>query len=78
MCDESDTTDMTISDHEILKKKFAGKSILLDAQRPELVRLADLRGKVITVNCNGRALVQFEGPDEAWYEIEPEYLKIES
>ena len=39
--------------------------------------MADLRGRVIAVNCNGRALVQFEGPDPGWYEIEPEYLKIE-
>ena len=39
--------------------------------------MAESRGKVIAVNCNGGALVQFAGPDPAWYEIEPEYLLIE-
>ncbi|MCC6126233.1 MAG: hypothetical protein IT426_14845 [Pirellulales bacterium] len=68
---------MTTSELDILKQSFAGKTVTVDAQRPELVRMAELRGKVITVNCNGGALVQFEGPDSAWYEIEPEYLKIE-
>ena len=69
---------MTTPELDILKKKFLGRTVTIDAQRPELVRMADLRGKVITINCNGGALVQFEGPDPAWYEIEPEYLKIEA
>lgn len=68
---------MTTAELDILKKKYLGRAVTVDAQRPELVRMADWRGKVITVNCNGAALVQFEGPDPAWYEIEPEYLKIE-
>jgi hypothetical protein len=68
---------MTTPELDILRKKFLGRTVSVDAQRPELVRLTGWRGKVITVNCNGGALVQFEGPDPAWYEIEPEYLKIE-
>jgi hypothetical protein len=60
-----------------LKKKYAGRTVSIDAQRPELARMADLRGRVIAINCNGRALVEFQGPDPGWYEIEPEYLKIE-
>jgi len=68
---------MTTPEIDILKKKFVGRKVTIDAQRPELVRMAELRGKVITINCNGGALVQFEGPDPAWYEIEPEYLIIE-
>jgi hypothetical protein len=68
---------MTSAELDILKKKYAGRTVTVDAQRPELVRMAAWRGKVITVNCNGVALVQFEGPDPAWYEIEPEYLEIE-
>jgi hypothetical protein len=69
---------MTTPELDILKKKYLGRTVTIDAQRPELVRMADLRGKVITINCNGGALVQFEGPDPAWYEIEPEYLQIEA
>jgi hypothetical protein len=68
---------MTTPELDILKKKYLGRTVTIDAQRPELVRMAALRGKVITINCNGGALVQFEGADPAWYEIEPEYLKIE-
>jgi hypothetical protein len=68
---------MITADIDILKKKYDGRTVSLDAQRPELARMADLRGRVITINCNGHALVQFEGPDPGWYEIEPEYLKIE-
>jgi hypothetical protein len=68
---------MTSAELDILKKKFDGKSVTVDAQRPELARMADLRGRVITVNCNGGALVEFEGPDPSWYEIEPDYLQIE-
>jgi hypothetical protein len=68
---------MTASELDISKKKFQGRMVTIDAQRPELVRMAEMRGKVITINCNGGALVQFEGPDPAWYEIEPEYLILE-
>jgi hypothetical protein len=68
---------MTTPELDILKKKYLGRTVTIDAQRPELVRMAELRGRVITINCNGGALVQFEGPDSAWYEIEPEYLKID-
>jgi hypothetical protein len=68
---------MTSAELDILKKKYDGKSVTVDAQRPELVRMADLRGRVITINCNGGALVEFEGPDPAWDEILPENLQIE-
>jgi hypothetical protein len=68
---------MTSADLDILKKKYNGRKVSVDAKRPELARMADLRGRVIAVNCNGAALVQFEGPDPGWYEIEPGYLKIE-
>ncbi len=67
---------MTTPEHGILKKKYLGRKVTVDAQRPELVRMADLHGRVIAINCNGGALVQFEGPDAAWYEIQPEYLKL--
>jgi hypothetical protein len=68
---------MTSSEFEILKKKYTGKTVTIDAQRPELTRMAGLHGRVIAINCNGGALVQFEGSDPGWYEIGPEYLEIE-
>jgi hypothetical protein len=60
-----------------LKRQFAGKRVLVDCRRPELARLADVPGHVVTINGNGRALVQFEGADQGWHDINPEFLKLE-
>ena len=48
---------------------------MIEALRPELTRWANVPGRVITFNCNGRALVQFEGADQAFYDIDPVYLR---
>jgi len=45
-----------------LKKQYTGKQVVVDARRPELLRLANASGRVIAINCNGWALVQFDGP----------------
>jgi hypothetical protein len=68
---------MLPADLERLKQQYVGKRVLVDARRPELARLADVPGRVVTINCNGQALVQFEGPDQAWHDIAPEFLKVE-
>jgi hypothetical protein len=60
-----------------LKEQYAGKRVVVDARRPELARLADVPGRVVTINCNGRALVQFDGPVSGWFDIDPEFLKPE-
>jgi hypothetical protein len=62
---------------EQMKRQYAGKRVLADARRPELTRFAGMSGRVVTVNHNGRALVQFDGPDPSWYDIHPEFLKME-
>ena len=62
---------------EKLREQYAGKRVMVDARRPELMRLANVPGRVVTVNCNGRALVQFEGPDPSWHDIDPTYLRLE-
>jgi hypothetical protein len=59
-----------------LKRNLTGKTVAVEALRPELTRWADLIGRVVTINCNGRALVQFEGADQGIYDIDPDYLKI--
>ncbi len=65
---------MTPEELEILKETYTGRTVMIEALRPELTRWANVPGHVITFNCNGRALVQFEGADEAFYDIDPEYL----
>jgi hypothetical protein len=68
---------MSSGDLENLKRRYAGRPVTVDRERPELARLAGLAGRVIAVNCNGFALVQFEGPNPAWHDINPEYLELE-
>jgi hypothetical protein len=67
---------MTNSQIEILKKRLTGRTVRVDAQRPELAVWAEKTGRVIDVNWNGLALVQFEGADQGWYDISPEYLTV--
>ena len=68
---------MSPEEVEYLKQQYAGRRVLVDAQRPELARLANVPGRIVTVNCNGRALVQFEGADQSWHDIDPKFLKLE-
>ena len=34
-------------------------------------------GRVVSVNGNGRCLVQFDGADPSWHDIHPEFIKLE-
>ena len=68
---------MTIAQAETLKRDLTDKYVLVQDGVPELRRFAGLTGVVKTVNMNGRALVQFDGPvDISWYDIDPAYLKV--
>jgi len=61
---------------ESLKQAWTDKLVEVAAGRPELTRFAGLVGRVITVNFNGKALVDFA--DGAWYDItaSAEYLTV--
>ena len=61
--------------HEELKREWTDQFVEVNAERPELKRFAGIVGRVITVNYNNKALVDFQ--DGAWYDItaSPEYLK---
>lgn len=68
---------MSIQLAERLKAKLTDKFVVVDSSVPELRRFADWTGKVKTVNMNGRALVEFDGPaDIGWYDIDPAYLTV--
>ncbi len=62
---------------ESLSALWVGRIVCVQPQRPELARFAGKRGRVIAINHNGRALVQFEGPNIGWYDIAPEYLELD-
>jgi len=59
-----------------LRRRYPDGCVKVDGSRPELARFAGVPGRVKTVNQSGRALVQFEGADRAWYDIPPEHLVI--
>ncbi len=50
-----------------LRREWTDKFVRVNATRPELKRFANAVGRVITVNCGGKALVDFA--DGAWYDI---------
>jgi hypothetical protein len=63
---------------EELTRQYTGKRVVVDARRPELTRFAQVPGRVVAINWNGRALVEFDGADPSWHDIAPEFLKVES
>ncbi len=68
---------MSIERAEKLKELLTDKFVVVDADVPELRRFQNWTGKVMTVNMNCRALVEFDGPvDIGWYDIDPDYLKV--
>jgi hypothetical protein len=58
---------------ESKKNEWTDQFVEVDSNRPELRRFAGSIGRVVTVNCNNRALVDFS--DGAWYDITTDYLR---
>ena len=72
--------DPTIVQHEALKQEWTDQYVTANLDRPELKRFANdkgepLIGRVVTVNFNNKALVDFQ--DGGWYDItaSAEYLR---
>ena len=61
---------------EKLRQQYTGKHVSVDRRRPELARFGDMTAQVKTVNFSGRALVQFDGADRGWHDIELDHLKV--
>ena len=57
---------------EELKRQWTDQYVLVNADRPELKRFANIVGRVVTVNYNGKAIVDFQ--DGGWYDIDPSTL----
>jgi hypothetical protein len=60
--------------HDQLTREWTDQYITVKPERPELQRFAGIVGRVITVNWNGKALIDFQ--DGGWYDISAssEYL----
>ena len=52
---------------EQLKREWTDQFVKVNIERPELKRFGDHVGRVITVNYNGKAIIDFA--DGAWYDI---------
>lgn len=68
---------MNLSDarYEALRREWIDQFVEVNADRPELKRFAGVVGRVVTVNWNGKAVVDFQ--DGGWYDITAadEYLR---
>ena len=62
----------TESLNDALKHEWTDQLVEVNAERPELSRFKGIVGRVVTINWNNRALVDFQ--DGGWYDIAPEFL----
>ncbi len=67
--------DPTNPSHEALKREWTDQFVEVNPERPELKRFAGIVGRVVTVNLNNKALIDFQ--DGGWYDINAseEYLR---
>ena len=61
---------------EKLRLDYVGRYVVVHSDRPELAQSRNRTGRVISINFNGRALVQFDGADTGWHDIELDYLEV--
>jgi hypothetical protein len=52
---------------EELKREWTDQYVTVNTDKPELKRFAGIVGRVVTVNFNGKAVVDFQ--DGGWYDI---------
>ena len=52
---------------DALKREWTDQYVEVNAEQPELRRFAGIVGRVVTVNWNGKAIVDFQ--DGGWYDI---------
>jgi hypothetical protein len=54
-------------EHEALKREWTDQYVLVNQERPELKRFEGIIGRVVTVNFNNKAVIDFQ--DGGWYDI---------
>ena len=52
---------------ETLKREWTDQYVTVNTDQPELRRFANIVGRVVTVNWNGKAVIDFQ--DGGWYDI---------
>jgi hypothetical protein len=56
--------------HEVLKHQWIDQYVEVNPERAELKRFAGVVGRVVTINHNNKAIVDFQ--DGGWYDISPD------
>jgi hypothetical protein len=56
-----------IDAHESLRREWTDRYVLVNPDVPELKRFAGILGRVVTVNWNNKAVIDFQ--DGGWYDI---------
>jgi hypothetical protein len=59
--------DRKDQEYEALKQDWTDQYVEVNAERPELKRFAGIVGRVVTVNHNRKAVVDFQ--DGGWYDV---------
>jgi hypothetical protein len=59
---------------EDLKRAWTDQFVTVNPAYPELRRFANIVGRVVTVNCSGKAVIDFQ--DGGWYDVtaSPDFL----
>jgi hypothetical protein len=52
---------------EALRREWTDQYVSVKPERPELWRFANIVGRVVTVNSNGKAVIDFQ--DGGWYDV---------
>jgi hypothetical protein len=55
--------------NEELRREWTDQYVTVNPERPELKRFAGIVGRVVTVNYNNKAVIDFQ--DGGWYDITP-------
>lgn len=61
----TDPSGVTLN--ELLRSEWIDQYVTVNPERPELKRFAGIVGRVVTVNWNGKAVIDFQ--DGGWYDI---------
>src|SRR5947209_4700039 len=59
--------EAAVATHEILRKEWTDQFVTVNPDRAELKRFQNIIGRVITVNWNNKAVIDFQ--DGGWYDI---------
>ena len=56
-----------MAQNEALKREWTDQYVTVKPERPEVQRFAGIVGRVVTVNWNNKAVIDFQ--DGGWYDI---------